>query len=137
MFCKKCGSALNDGAQFCPHCGQDQTVVYNQEAATEATVVVEENTAEKEEMAGGVFKFGLMGLIFSAVGITLLGIIFSAIGMNKAKKFRQIYQSLQGRAVAGNILAIIGLIEGIAVTVLIALYAVVIVMAVLAEMGGY
>ena len=27
MFCKQCGSKLNDGARFCPHCGTEQDIV--------------------------------------------------------------------------------------------------------------
>lgn len=137
MFCKKCGSALNDGAQFCHHCGQDQTVILEQTPVTEENVIVEENDAEKEAFAGSVFKFGLMGAIFSCTGLcSLLGIIMSAIGLSKAGKFRQAYQTIKGRALAGKILSIVGLAYGIFFTVFFALYFFVIIMAVLAEMGG-
>lgn len=137
MFCKKCGSALNDGAQFCPHCGQDQTVVYDQTTAVEGTVV-EENTAEKDALAGSAFKFGLMGLIFSCTGfLSLIGIILSAVGLGKAGKFSRIYKSLQGRAIAGKILSIIGLVEGILVTVILFFYFIFVILLVMSEMGAY
>lgn len=63
--------------------------------------------------------FGILGIIFACTFyFSFLGIIFSAIGLGKAKAFRAAAGQLYGPAKVGKILATIGLIVGIILTVI-------------------
>ncbi len=63
--------------------------------------------------------FGILGIIFACTFyLSFLGIIFSAIGLGKAKAFRAAAGQLYGPAKVGKILATIGLIVGIIMTVI-------------------
>ncbi len=63
--------------------------------------------------------FGILGIIFACTFyLSFLGIIFSAIGLGKAKAFRAAAGQLYGPAKVGKILATIGLIIAIIMTVI-------------------
>ncbi|MBO6010371.1 MAG: zinc ribbon domain-containing protein [Oscillospiraceae bacterium] len=63
--------------------------------------------------------FGILGIVFACTFyLSFLGIIFSAIGLGKAKAFRAAAGQLYGPAKVGKILATIGLIVGIIMTVI-------------------
>ena len=63
--------------------------------------------------------FGILGIIVACtVDLSFLGRIFSAIGLGKAKAFRAAAGQLYGPAKVGKILATIGLIVGIIMTVI-------------------
>ena len=114
MFCKNCGRQLNDNENFCPSCGAMNAAESNESApATDfqydfgAPNTV--NEAQKSEMAGQTFKWGLLGIIFSGTFcLSLLGFIFSIIAKSKAKAYKRAFGALEGRAKAGNILGKIG-----------------------------
>ena len=83
MFCKNCGSQIDDNAIACPHCG----------VATHNLSAVGQTSTNGFAIAGFVLSF------FFA----LLGIIFSAIGLKKAKTTG----SGKGLAVAGLVISIL------------------------------
>ncbi len=143
MYCKNCGAEIADGAGFCPNCGQSvqpetqapetpayvpEQVVYGQ---PEQPTVVQENLPN-------VLMWGIIGLAFScSFGLSFLGIIFSAIGMSKAK----LYTKLTGMPVnkggkVGSILAKVGLIVGIVMTVVFIIWLIAIIAAA-AAMSSY
>ena len=63
--------------------------------------------------------FGILGIVFACTFyLSFLGIIFSAIGLGKAKAFKAAAGQLYGPAKVGKILATIGLIVGIILTVI-------------------
>lgn len=160
MFCHNCGNALEDGAKFCPNCGTPVAVpeVKQEPVAAEPVVedpVVEESqpeyvapaapvyqqpvvepavNPETEGMRKSILIFGIIGLAFScSFYLSLLGIIFSAIGKGKVKKYLAAGGQLSGKAKVGNILAKVGLILGIVLTVCFVIWLIVIIAAALAN----
>ena len=77
MFCKNCGSQINDSAVICPHCG----------------VATHNNSPVSQKSSNG---FAVAGFVLSFF-FALLGLIFSAIGLSKAKTTG----SGKGLAIAG------------------------------------
>ena len=138
MFCQNCGRQLNDGENFCPACGAMKAAESNANANTDfqydlgtantdaqysfgAPNSVSE--AVKDEMAGQVFKWGLLGLIFANTGcLSLLGMIFSIIAKNQAANFERTFGEIKGRALAGRIMGRIGFGFGLGLTIFFALY---------------
>ena len=113
MFCKNCGAEIPEGSAFCTNCGANAAAapvqapepVYAQPANPAVTV-----------SPSKVLTWGILGLAFSDLGI--LGIIFSAIGLKKSKLFLLEHGALFGQAKVGRILAKVGLIVSIVMTVL-------------------
>lgn len=121
MYCKHCGTDLEENVKFCPNCGAEQTA----EAAEPVAEPVLDNEFEekKNAMAGSALVWGILGLVFSASSwLAILGIIFSGIAKKKVAEYVAFAGELEGRAKAGSILAKIGMIVGI-VTVAILVFA--------------
>lgn len=77
MFCSKCGSNLQEGAQFCPACGTKVSEVSSPAAAKQevkvildpAEVVPQAATKDSSKTFSGQGKtFGLILMIISVVG---------------------------------------------------------------------
>lgn len=62
MFCKKCGTEILDGSQFCSNCGQAVTVTY------EEKIIFQNETVAKSSMK----KFIIIGAI--AAGVIAIGL---------------------------------------------------------------
>lgn len=124
MFCKNCGRQLDEGENFCPACGtmnatETPAATTGIEYAVNDTAAVNERL--KDEMAGQVFKWGLLSLIFSGtVCLSLLGFIFSFIAKGKASSYETVFGEISGRAKAGRILGKIGFGLGLGMTIYIA-----------------
>ena len=140
MFCKNCGRQLDEGETLCPACGTMNTAetpapAAGIEYAVNDTAAV--NDRLKDEMAGQVFKWGLMSLIFAASGcLSLLGFIFSFIAKGKASSYETVFGEISGRANAGRILGKIGFGVGLGYSIFFALYFVAIVALTMSEMGA-
>lgn len=120
MYCKNCGAQIELNDKFCPSCGTAQA-----ETPTAEPEILPDPAKEqkKDEAAGEVLKWGIIGLAFSLSGIlSLLGWIFSA----KARKLRRAYESeygeVTGRALVGKILGNVGFGVGIGYTIFFTLY---------------
>ena len=138
MFCQNCGRQLKDGENFCPACGAMKAAESNANANTDfqydlgtANINAQYSfgapnsvsEAVKDEMAGQVFKWGLLGLIFANTGcLSLLGMIFSIIAKNQAANFERTFGEIKGRALAGRIMGRIGFGFGLGLTIFFALY---------------
>ena len=128
MFCQNCGRQLNDNENFCPSCGAMKVAAesnaspntnFQYDLGTPNPV----NEALKDEMAGQVFKWGLMGVIFANTGcLSLLGMIFSIIAKNRATNFERTFGEIKGRALAGRIMGRIGFGLGLGVSIFFTLY---------------
>ena len=140
MFCKNCGRQLDEGETLCPACGtmnatETPVPAAGIEYAVNDTAAV--NDRLKDEMAGQVFKWGLMSLIFAATGcLSLLGFIFSFIAKGKASSYETVFGEISGRANAGRILGKIGFGVGLGYSIFFALYFVAIVALTMSEMGA-
>lgn len=64
MFCKNCGSRLDDNAVVCPHCGCPTDNFYRQQSRTPAPA---ENDAPSTGFSVLCFFFPLVGLILYLV----------------------------------------------------------------------
>ena len=88
MFCSKCGSDLQDGAQFCPKCGTkvEQTLAPEPEKKVKVIldpeeVVPQKETADSSKTFSGQGKtFGLILMIISIIGdlVAMFAIGFDA-----------------------------------------------------------
>lgn len=88
MFCKYCGSQIDDNAVFCPHCGVSQT----------------QNKEETNAPA-------IVGFVLSFF-IAIAGLICSIVGYKKAK---ELGGKGYGFAVAGIIISIVDVWISIAI----------------------
>lgn len=85
-YCSKCGSELQDDAQFCPNCGAQQDVAKK----TTYTTVIDGN-----DESGKTDTYGILGLVFSILG-GFLGLIFDIVALTssnsseKGKKYGKI-----------------------------------------------
>lgn len=100
--------------QYAPPQPQYQQPQYQQQPTYYAQPAPAANVSGKPALT-----FGILGLVFACTFyFSFLGIIFSAIGLGKAKAFRAAAGQLYGPAKVGKILATIGLIVGIIMTVI-------------------
>ena len=112
MFCKNCGSQIDDSVEFCPVCGAKVEA-----APAGTTVVVQE---EAKESGKSVLTWGIVAAVLCETG--LLGLIFAIIAKSKVKKHLRAGYPLNGQAKAGKICANIALPVSIVMMVIILAY---------------
>lgn len=130
MFCKYCGNQLPEDAKFCPKCGkitEEQEFEANDAFETQENensnfyesepIILNETRndvldQQKDEDAGSILKFAILGLAFS-IPVSVLGLIFTIISKSKVKGFIRKYGETSGRATVGKILTIPGMISSI------------------------
>ena len=141
MFCKNCGRQLDEGENFCPVCGTMNATEPSTETPVDTSVSYDTNAVDttnehlKDEMAGQVFKWGLMGMIFTCTGcLSLLGFIFSIIAKSRATAYQRTYGEITGRAQAGRILGRIGFGMGLGMTIFFTVYFLIVFAALLVEL---
>lgn len=117
MYCKNCGTYLNDDAAYCSACGVPQTK--DAPTYTEGEEKTPESEAQKSA-AIGVLVWGILGLFF-ALEFPLLGLIFSCIARKKYTEYEHTYGKAKDVAAIGKGLAIAGFIVGLVCTILGAL----------------
>ena len=141
MFCKYCGNQLPEDAKFCPKCGkiaEEQT--FNTAEAQPEPIVFDNVkndfvSKQKDDDAGSILKFAILGLAFS-VPVSILGLIFTIIAKSKVKNFIYKYGDTEGRATVGKHLTIPGMISSIFFIIFWFIY-IVVMAAVLFEYGLY
>ena len=122
MFCTKCGRELSDTETYCPSCGAMTT---SEPSALYDTSTEAAQDQLRNEMADDAFKWGIVSLVCSLLG--LLGFIFSFIARSKAFAYRKTFGVLEGRAKTGHILGRIGFAIGLCYLVFLMLLAAVMV----------
>lgn len=92
--------------------------------------------ANNPELAKNILIMGIMAVAFTCtVWISFLGIVFGAIGLSKAKKFTEECGQLFGKAKVGKYLSLGGLIGGSVVTGYMAIYIIIAIVTIIAEMN--
>lgn len=120
MNCTSCGAQISENVSNCPYCG-----------AVNANTNVTSTSTYEGPMCDPtpVLTWGILGLAF-ALATGVLGIIFSIIGLNKYKQYMTYTSGAHsGKAQTGRKLSIAGLIVGIAMTIFLIIYIIVIVSA--------
>ena len=141
MFCKHCGSQIDETAKFCTTCGkivEKEAYVANENATHDYFETPAPNYYNnpapnyfdngynppiQKESGGGILAFAILGLAFGCTLIlSFLGIIFSAISRGKVNNYIVRYGKLDGPGIAGNGIGKAGLIVSIIMTVLCVFY---------------
>lgn len=115
MFCKYCGAPLDGDAKFCTKCGAG---VDPAPGMTPTPAAPAYNPAGPSPTK--VMVFGIIGLALSSAGIP--GLVLSIIALRFADEFARLNGGLFGQAKVGRILGKVGLIVSIVMTVIWALY---------------
>ena len=135
MFCKNCGTKIEEGLKFCPNCGTPvaapaqqtpppQQGYYQQpaqQAYQPAQPAYRPAPAANLPETTPILVLGILSLVFGS----LVGIILGAIGRNKARAYVNAGGELSGKAKVGSILSKLGIIFGIIELVLIVIYAII------------
>ena len=136
MYCKNCGTQMNDNAAFCPACGAKAAGVeqndyqnnyyaesyqydnyqpdYYQQDPYQVQHYDPAATPEAERYASKSLTFGILSLVFGGI----LGIIFAGIARNNAVFYQEQIGELAGKVKVGHTLGTVGLILSIISTVL-------------------
>ena len=115
MICKHCGYEIAEGSAFCSTCGK----VVEETDAVEAIEV----SKPRDDFGGRILAFGILSLAFAMTFfLSFLGIIFGSIAKSMASAYEREFGETEGKATVGKNLAKPGLIVGIILTVLAALY---------------
>lgn len=135
MFCKNCGTKIEEGLKFCPNCGTPvaapaqqtpppQQGYYQQPAQPAyqpAQPAYRPAPAANLPETTPILVLGILSLVFGS----LVGIILGAIGRNKARAYVNAGGELSGKAKVGSILSKLGIIFGIIELVFIVIYAII------------
>ncbi|MDE7463723.1 MAG: zinc ribbon domain-containing protein [Clostridiales bacterium] len=108
MFCKNCGTQMNDNAAFCPNCG----AAANGQPAQPAQPAQPQTQNNPVAQEGNTIA--IVGFIFSFL-IALVGLICSIVGYNNAKKGAP----YKGLALAGMIISIVSMVLALIMTIVI------------------
>ena len=82
MFCKKCGTELDDNALFCTKCGAKTD---SEEKIQEPVTVTNTNLVKKEKKTGNISSI-ITGRNIIIAAIVIIAIICIAVGMKASKK---------------------------------------------------
>ena len=109
------------------------------ETPVEEPVVNPEQEQAKKKAAKDTLLWGILSLAFAIEGafVSFLGIIFACTAFKKANWFKYLNNgTLEGKAKLGHTLAKAGLIAGIVMTVIMAIYGLVLLVELIAGIGG-
>ena len=133
MFCKYCGAQIDNDSAFCTSCGAGVG------GTASAPVQPAQPAAPSYNPAGPsptkVMVFGIIGLALSSCGLP--GLILSAIALRLAGDYMRLNGGLYGQAKVGRILGKVGYIVGIVMTVIWALYIIILILAFTRGMSCY
>lgn len=117
MYCNKCGTLLNENTRICPQCGAP---VVGQERNLTTTSTYQGPLGNPVP----VLVWGIIGLSFALTFyLSFLGVIFSFVGLSKSNKYRAFTgDAPSNMAKIGRRLSIAGIIVGIILTILCAVF---------------
>ena len=106
MYCKFCGRAIKDDANFCPFCGT-KNEDHQEEVVERETTLVEKGPWKNFAKAGmtlGIISISTFFICFPSLLCGIPGIVLSALGLRSKEN--------KGKATSGLVLSIIGFILG-------------------------
>lgn len=131
MYCKNCGAKIDDNARFCSDCGHEQIRVQ------EDINFSSDFEAAKDQLSSQILTWGILSLAFSCTFIlSLLGLIFSFVAKGKVKTYVRQFGPVEYRSRVGRDLSTAGLIVGLILSILCALYLFALLMIIVAAMFG-
>lgn len=93
MFCKYCGSKIEDEETYCKNCGAK-------------LIETEESIREAKKQENPAHSLAILGLVFSFI-FTIVGLVLSIMALNKYKT--QTNQDGKGMATAGLVISIVSI----------------------------
>lgn len=130
MFCKHCGSYLDDNASFCVNCGNAvnvETPTANNEVNNYTSnndyVANDYDAKEKSDRGGSIMTFGILSIVFGGtMFLSLLGLIFAIVARSKLGAYVDKFGEPSGRAKVGKYLSLGGLIYSIVMLAFLVIY---------------
>ena len=122
MFCKYCGTQLDDGSAFCTKCGRAQGET---KKTTTANPVPQNNNSSSSSSSYNMlciagFTCSVVALFFSGVVFSIVGLILSSIGKKDAIRNKERGAELATVGIVIStillIVSVIALVSGVAVT---------------------
>ncbi len=120
MYCKYCGTQHDENAKFCQNCGAELAAEYKPEPTPTVAPAQPLKKEPKKSIAAPltVLILAIAGLVLAESGsLAFAGIILSAIALKKAADYKKENGNESRMANIGHILAIVGLVLSIAVTI--------------------
>ena len=115
MYCKHCGSQIEESAMFCPTCGKIVEVDEFVAADSQATDHFDSQTKEsnyfengynppvERESGGGILGFAIAGLALACTFfLSFVGVIFAFIAKAKMNNYIERYGELDGPGKVGR-----------------------------------
>lgn len=103
MYCFRCNANVDDRYSQCPYCGE--ILRHEQEESNLSTMIL------------GIFAAGFACTFY----LSFIGIILGIIAVGKSKRFIRPDGTIGGRAKAGRICGMVGIIAGSIMTLLLVL----------------
>ena len=135
MYCKHCGTQIEENAKFCPICGkivEDSALNSNQEPKADyfdtpnfAPNYYDDSQIRQPDKPAGVSSlvFAILGLEFISLFFSsFLGLIFSYVARSKVDTYARMYGELNGVNKVAKILSKVGIIVGWVLTGLLIVY---------------
>lgn len=117
---------------------QPEQPVYQQPEQPAYQEPVVTSNPEANALSTPILIFGILGIAFGcSFYLSFLGIIFSGIAKGKVKQFLAAGGVLSGKAKVGNILAKVGMILGIVLTVFFVIWVIAIIVAAVQGSNAY
>ena len=113
MFCKQCGTKLEENSKICPACGTDNERKEENISNTQAVEVVNPETPKGDGKATASMVFGIISLFLWPLSI--IGLIVSLIGLILGATFK----GKSGKKTAGIVTNVIGMVLSILMTVFV------------------
>ncbi len=123
MYCKKCGNVIENNEKFCSVCGAKVESDSPYENYSQGNHL----SGEKPTYYQTTLILGVLSVVFSALNyfgvifVHLIGIILGSIALNYAKRDKETFGKFN---TTGRLLAIIGLLLGVAAFVYGVIYSV-------------